>query len=198
MKYKAIIAPNLTSIILTTLVLSGGLRIVTAGYALAEEGEIKMPAETEMAMENTPMLSQGCGTEADKNELLRLIREREQTLDKQEMELRLRKQDLAVSEKLIREQLVKLEAAEESLSKTLALADNAAENDISQLTSVYQNMKPKSAAQVFEGMDPRFAAGFLMAMRPESAAAIMSSLSAEKAYSVSVLMAARNARAPKE
>lgn len=190
--------PKISSIILVTLLASGGLRAVTAGYALAQEGEDTM-MPTEMAMDDSmPMVSQECGEDLDKDELLRLIRERQENLDTQERQMQLKRQDLAVSEQLVRDQLAKLEAAQERLSKTLALADDAAESDIGRVTEVYEKMKPKNAAEIFEGMDPRFAAGFLMRMRPEQAAAIMSSLSSEKAYSVSLLMAARNARAPKE
>ena len=70
-----------------------------------------------------------------------------------------------------------------------------AEDDLVQLTSVYENMKPKEAALLFERMSPDFAAGFLGRMRPEDAAAIMSGLPPELGYSISVLLASRNADA---
>lgn len=198
MKRRSVIGPNFTTIILSTLALSCGLRIVATGYALAAEGEVPMPANTEMAAKDMPLSTHDCGPEANKDALLKLIREREKNLKEQETALMLRQQDLAISESLVREQTERLVAAEEKLRKTLALADNASERDIGQLTTVYENMKPKSAAEIFETMDARFAAGFLMAMKPANAAAVMSNLTAEKAYEVSVLMAARNARAPKE
>ena len=90
------------------------------------------------------------------------------------------------------------EAAEAKLASTLALADNAAENDLARMTSVYENMKPKEAAALFEEMSPDFAAGFLGRMRPDAAAAIMAGLSAPTAYTVSVVLAGRNASAPTE
>jgi flagellar motility protein MotE (MotC chaperone) len=46
-------------------------------------------------------------------------------------------------------------------------------------------------------MDPDFAAGFLGRMRPAAAAGIMAGLSPQKAYTISVLLAGRNAQAPK-
>ena len=82
--------------------------------------------------------------------------------------------------------------------RALALADGAAEKDIQKLTAVYQAMKPKDAAALFETMSPEFAAGFLGRMPPEAAAAILSGMSSEAAYGVSVIVAGRNAAAPKD
>ena len=87
---------------------------------------------------------------------------------------------------------------EAKLRATLAVADGAAEADVERLTAVYQAMKPKDAAALFETMSPDFAAGFLGRMAPESAAAILSGMSAEAAYGISVIVAGRNAKAPKE
>lgn len=102
------------------------------------------------------------------------------------------------AEKSVRAQMAELAEAEAELNKTIALADGAAENDVSRLTSVYESMKPKEAARLFEAMAPEFAAGFIGRMQPEAAAAVMSGMSAEAAYSVSVLLAGRNALAPSE
>jgi flagellar motility protein MotE (MotC chaperone) len=91
-----------------------------------------------------------------------------------------------------------LKEAETSLTATMALASSAAEDDLTQLTAVYENMKPKEAAQVFAAMDPKFAAGFLGRMRTDAAAAIMAGLEPDTAYAISVLLAGRNAAAPTE
>lgn len=190
--------PNLTTLIVTTLIVSGILRTATTGLAYAKEADIQMPADADMAGDSMPMNSQKCADIENPDAFIAALKARESNLQDQELQLQMRRQDLAISEQIVRDQIAKLEAAEERLSATLSLADEAAESDIGQITSVYEKMKPKSAAQIFEGMDPRFAAGFLMAMNPESAAAIMTNLSSEKAYSVSVLMAARNARTPKQ
>jgi flagellar motility protein MotE (MotC chaperone) len=46
-------------------------------------------------------------------------------------------------------------------------------------------------------MAPDFAAGFLAQMRPDAAAAVLSGLDPNKAYTISVVLAGRNALAPK-
>ena len=83
-----------------------------------------------------------------------------------------------------------------ALADTISVADSAAEEDLSQLTAVYENMKPADAAALFETMEPDFSAGFVGRMRPEVAAAIMALLAPETAYAISAILAGRNANAP--
>ena len=67
-------------------------------------------------------------------------------MNKREAELKARMQSLALIETAIAEDLARLEQAEEKLRATMAQADKAAETDIDQLTSVYENMKPDQAS----------------------------------------------------
>lgn len=92
--------------------------------------------------------------------------------------------------------LDELAKAEAALRATMALADAAAETDLTQLTAVYENMKPQDAAALFETMEPSFSAGFLARMKPASAAAIMAGLTPDKAYLVSLILSGRNIDAP--
>lgn len=92
--------------------------------------------------------------------------------------------------------LDELAEAEAALRATMALADDAAETDLTQLTNVYENMKPKDAAALFETMEPSFASGFLARMKPASAAAIMAGLTPDKAYLISLILSGRNMDAP--
>lgn len=90
--------------------------------------------------------------------------------------------------------LAELEGSEARLDAAIARAAGAAEDDLGQLTTVYETMKSKDAARLFEQMEPEFAAGFLGRMRPEAAAEVMAGLTAERAYAVSAVLAGRNAR----
>tara|TARA_R100000322_G_scaffold4921_2_gene3738 strand:+ start:22752 stop:23279 length:528 start_codon:yes stop_codon:yes gene_type:complete len=137
-----------------------------------------------------------CSTDTDVAAVLELLREREETLAAREAALADRSQAIAVAEAQVRKNLDALEGAEAELERMIALSAEAAEDDLSQLTSVYENMKPKQAAQVFAAMDPEFAAGFLSRMRTDAAARIMAGLEPETAYAISVLLAGRNATAP--
>lgn len=126
------------------------------------------------------------------------LTEREARLVEEEVAIEQRRVDIELSRQAILEQLAILEEAEARLEARLAQSSTASEGDLSQLTAVYQAMKPKVAAELFEAMDPEFAAGFLVRMAPESAAAIVSGMKPATAYAVSVIVAGRNAQALKE
>ena len=130
--------------------------------------------------------------------MLTEFQERDSRLMVQEKALRDRMQALRITDQEVSRKLEALTRAEDALRQMIALAETASEDDLSRLTKVYENMKPKQAAALFEEMDPSFAAGFLARMRPESAAALMAGLSPQAAHTFSVILAGRNANAPVE
>jgi flagellar motility protein MotE (MotC chaperone) len=119
-------------------------------------------------------------------------------VDAREAALEDRLAALDLAEQAIAARMTELEAAEASLKETIALADGAAEKDITNLVAVYEAMKPADAARLFDTMAAEFAAGFLGRMRPDAAAAILAGMTPESAYAVSALIAGRNALAPKD
>lgn len=167
---------------------SGALRLGSGiGAALAKsKDEEPIVADTS---------TQSCEMPSALSEALTL---REDRVAAQEAALKDRLAALTLAEAAISQRLEEMKAVEAELKATLALADGAAEEDVQNLTAVYQAMKPKDAAALFETMSPDFAAGFLGRMPPEAAAAILSGMSAEAAYGVSVIVAGRNAGVPTE
>lgn len=186
--------PEALFVILLCFLGSGIVRVWENGAAIAEE----IGAMTTVEPVEQPQAAMTCPPQLEPETLLQAIREREAQLDEKENRLADREQVLRVARIRIEDQLKALQSAEEKLIETLSLADQAAEQDIVRLTSVYENMKPKEAAKIFETMDVNFAAGFLIRMAPDAAAGIMTNLNSDAAYSISVVMAGRNARAPKE
>lgn len=137
-----------------------------------------------------------CTAGDDLQPLLSALKEREARLDGREAAIEDRLQALRVADREVGRKLAALQAAEEQLRGTIAMAETAAEDDLARLTRVYETMKPKQAAALFEEMDPNFAAGFLGRMRAEAAAQIMAGLSPEAAHLYSVVLAGRNANVP--
>ncbi|EEB84621.1 MotE family protein [Roseobacter sp. GAI101] len=129
--------------------------------------------------------------------MLDTLQTKEAQLNAREAEQNKREANLEAATAEVSIKLAELKKAEENLRKTISITDGAAEGDLSKLTAVYENMKPKDAAALFEAMEPDFAAGFLSRMRPDAAANVMAGLPPEFAYSISVLLAGRNANAPK-
>ena len=123
---------------------------------------------------------------------------REAHVEEQEAQLEERLAALALAEEAISKRMTELQTAEDKLRQTLTIADGAAEKDLARLTAVYEAMRPADAAALFQTMAPEFAAGFLGRMRPEIAASVLAGMKPDKAYSISVLIAGRNATAPKE
>lgn len=169
------------------LVSSAGLRLsATYGTAVALESE----ALAEEAVEPAPA--------PEFEAILAALAEREARISEREAALDTRAEALALAERRIDEKLAELETAEAELRATIAQAESASEDDLAQLTSVYENMGAEEAAALFSQMTPDFAAGFLARMRPDIAAAVLAGLEPNTAYEISVILAGRNARVPKE
>jgi len=179
-------------VIAAMLVSSGVVRLGTGtGHAVAREvSGLAQPGAAE------PAAGKACVPGDAPAELLAALQAREGRVAERETELDERQRTLELAAEEIALQITALEKAEEQLRATVALADEAAEDDLARLTSVYENMKSKEAATLFEAMDPDFAAGFLGRMRPDAAAAIMAGLTPPAAYSISVILAGRNVGVP--
>lgn len=180
--------PGALMVVAMLLAFSALMRLPLVGDAAAERITAKKEmreaaAEDSLALiEIAPRLA----------EMARLAEERLAELDIRESELDARAEELAQLEIEIERGLARLDEAEQSLREKIAIADGAAEDDVSKLTSVYENMEPAIASELFSRMEPRFAAGFLGRMRSETAASILGSLDPDLAYSISVVLAGRN------
>jgi flagellar motility protein MotE (MotC chaperone) len=172
--------------------LSGLLRIGD-GVGLA----VAQTSGAQTAIEPAAVEPVACEPDGGAKALLATLRDREQRLIVQEQKSAEKAQTLALARTEIDTKLAELEAAEKKLAQTIALADQASQKDVSKLVAMYETMKPKDAARLFAEMAPDFAAGFLAQMRPDAAAAVLSGLDPNKAYTISVVLAGRNALAPK-
>lgn len=167
---------------------SGALRI----GGLAGEAMANANAETPATAPEEP-----ADCPAPPPALLQALNAREAQVRVQEAATADRMAALALADAAITARMKELVGAEASLKALLAIADGAAEQDLARLTAVYEAMKPADAAALFGAMAPEFAAGFLGRMQPAAAAAVMSGMAPDQAYSISVLIAGRNAAAPK-
>lgn len=178
------------------LLLAGSM--ATAGVFHAVFGVTQAIAATTSATEHPVAEDSTCVGEQTPTELVAALQTRDAELDSKAAELAELSDQLTAAKRDIADQLAELRKAETALAETLAIADGAAEEDLTQLTAVYEAMKPSQAAPVFAEMEPQFAAGFLGRMSPTAAAGILTGLAPEKAYAISVLLAGRNANAPRE
>lgn len=169
--------------------------VAHAAAALAAGGDGHAPAAESHGAE---VAGTECGPGGDAGALLGALRERELQLRDRALQIADRERLLEAAEARMRAERERLEEARSRLEKTLTIADQAAEADITRLVGVYESMDPKKSSKIFETMDIGFAAGFLARMRPEVAAQILSGIPAERAYVISATIAGRNANAPRE
>lgn len=186
------------------LISSAVLRLGSgAGMAIAQASDQQAISnadnqeQTQANLASDRGLAQKPASRGELSALLDSLKAREERLEEREMQIQMRKKALEIADREMERRIVSLKQIENDLRQTLSLSDGAAEGDLTQLTAVYENMKSKDAAALFEAMDPPFAAGFLGRMRPDAAAAIMAGLTPETAYTISVILAGRNANAPK-
>lgn len=191
---KRVRAVNVSWVIAGLLVASGVVRFVEGtGAAIAREmANITTGPNLETEIYGN------CISGDSMDELLQDIEEKNVSLEARRIDLDLREQDIEAGAMLVAAQMDRLAEAESNLAELISLAETAAEGDLSNLTSVYEQMKPKEAAAVFEEMAPEFAAGFLGRMRPDSAARVFAGLTPKTAYSISAILAGRNVNAPTE
>jgi flagellar motility protein MotE (MotC chaperone) len=210
---KRILAPagrGSILVIAAFLLSSATLRVVTsASGVFAKDSQLPTtpmatahPAPTvekaaEAGHDQRPSASAMIENKDEISSLIKALQERELRVSEREKQLEVRLRALSVADAEIEKRLVSLTETEEALRATLSLADEASEKDLVRLTTVYESMKPKDAALLFEQMEPNFSAGFLGRMRPDIAAEVMAGLSPQVAYSISVILAGRNASAPK-
>lgn len=181
------------------LIGSAAVRLaLEAGPAIAREvASLQEPGKEGPGHKGEPQ-RESMPSSAELQTMLAAFKEREAALAAREAEIQDRAKALEIADQAIQTKLAALEEAESRLRATLSMADGATEEDVTRLTTVYEQMKPKEAAALFEEMDPGFAAGFLARMQPEAAAGIMAGLSPEAAYTISVVLAGRNGNVPKE
>ena len=153
-------------------------------------------AEAEAPADPAPSSGLVCDEAQASETMLAAFRAREERLLAREAAVEDRARALGVAETEIEEKLAALADAEASLGTMLDVAKTAASDDLAQLTTVYETMKPAEASAIFAQMDPYLAAGFLGMMRPEAAAAVMAGLEPATAYAISALIAGRHMGVP--
>lgn len=178
-------------VIISMLIASAALRIPLG------PNEVRASSDNDAPPTSTKTDAQNSG-DISTSELLRAMQQREEKISLMEQNLKQREKVLEIAKEEVERRIETLEISEQRLRATLTNANSAAKDDVNQLIKVYENMKPKDAAALFEAMEPSFAAGFLGQMRAETAAGVMAGLSPKTAYTLSVILAGRNAKAPKE
>lgn len=182
-------------ILAAVFIMSAGARLMSGtGAAIARELSQLGAADSTEA----DTFGESCEPDSATATLLKSLRTRETKISIEEKSLSQKMKAFELARAEFAQNIAALKKAEEQLAATMTVASSAAQDDLDKLTAVYESMKPKDAAALFEQMSPDFAAGFLARMRSDIAAPVLAGLKPETAYTISVILAGRNANAPRE
>jgi len=185
-------------LVMAAALMGAGLLRIGAGTGAAVAREVAGMVDPEAGDHTQAAEMAGCEPGPEVAPLLAALQDREAAVEARELAVSDELLALERAREAIGREMAALREAEAQLEETLALADGAAESDLSKLTRMYEVMKPKEAAVLFEEMDPVFAAGFLGRMQPERAAAVLAGMEPKAAYRLSLILAGRNASVPTE
>ena len=111
-----------------------------------------------------------------------------ETLDRKQVDLDRREQELNALEGRVNEKLEEMQALEGRIQMMLKDAQELQDEKLRHLVDVYTNMKAKQAGQVLETLDERTAVRILAGMRGRQAGEILNNITPEKAARLSEML----------
>ncbi|WP_421861659.1 hypothetical protein [Parvibaculum sp.] len=121
--------------------------------------------------------------------VLQSLAERRKELDARTQELDTRAQLLAAAEKRVEERVAELKEIEARINERIGAEDEANEERIAGLVSMYETMKPKDAARIFERLDMGVLLDVVTRMQPRKMAAVLAAMDPVVAQDLTVELA---------
>ncbi len=122
-------------------------------------------------------------------ELLQELSKRRAELDERAEAFDRRELLLKAAEQRVDEKIEQLKQLQADVNAAMGKIDEQDEQRIKSLVHIYENMKPKEAAQIFAQLDQKVLLQVLTRMKDLKTAAILASMDPEKARSVTVALA---------
>jgi flagellar motility protein MotE (MotC chaperone) len=132
------------------------------------------------------------GLSRDELTVLSRLGERRETLDQREADIETQARLLEAAEKRLDQRVAKLEALQATIERLLGQLGEAEEAEVGRLVSIYEKMKPKSAAEIFSAMDEETLIGVASRMKDQSLSSIMAAMPTEKAVRLTATLAKRH------
>ena len=117
-------------------------------------------------------------------QLLQELAERRTVLDAREKQLEEREVLLKAAEQRLVEKQTKLTSTKEEIVALLKQQDKQEKAKINQLVAIYENMKPKDAANIFDELEMPVLLQVIKNMKERKVAPVIASMSADKARSL--------------
>ncbi|QFT31278.1 hypothetical protein FIV00_12370 [Labrenzia sp. THAF82] len=136
------------------------------------------------------------GGSAAERAVLESLGKRRETLQEQEGQLDLREKLLQATEERIQKRLDELKKLEQRIEKTVGKNKQKEKDEIADLVTMYENMKPKDAARIFNRLSLPILMKVVQQMKPRKMAAILAKMSPEAAEKLTVAIASNSTNVP--
>jgi flagellar motility protein MotE (MotC chaperone) len=124
-------------------------------------------------------------------DLLQKLSARRKEINRRYGDLKSREALLAVAEQRIDQKISELEILRKSIEDLMLLQDEQEEAQIRSLVKIYENMKPKDAAQIFEELDMWVLLEVIDRMKERKSAPILAKLTPGRAKTITIELAQR-------
>ena len=157
----------------------------TAGEKAADAAAAAQPAAptSKLITDDPTLLTQ---TEID---LLQQLAERRRVLESREQELQIRTGLLSAAESRIDKKVEELKLLRETINGLIKTFDQQQDAKLLSLVKIYENMKPKEAAQIFEELEMDTLLEVAERMKERKLAPIMAKMNPDKARDMTVELA---------
>lgn len=122
-------------------------------------------------------------------DLLQSLSERREALDTREKEVELKEKLLQATEIRINDKISEIKSLQKKVEELLAKYEGHEDEQIASLVKIYENMKPKDAAQIFNEMDMDILLEVIAKMSERKVAPILAGMSPTKATQVTAELA---------
>jgi len=178
----------------STVDFGGGINVQPAMAQQSNEGQTDSdssgggapPGSTRLQETDveTPVLGDPNRFSEREVQLLQELAERRTVLDAREQRLEEREVLLKAAEQRLVEKQTELTSTKEEIVALLKQQDKQEKAKINQLVAIYENMKPKDAANIFNELEMPVLLQVIKNMKERKVAPVIASMSAEKARSL--------------
>jgi flagellar motility protein MotE (MotC chaperone) len=144
----------------------------TAAEAAKISNEAPMQANTEVTFSPVEV------------DILQRLSERRERLDKWEIDLQVKENVLKITEQRLDKKLDELRQLKREVEASLAEYNKKEDDKIKSLIKIYENMKPKPAADILAKMDMQSLLPIMSRMKEKAAADILSKMDSERAETI--------------
>ena len=124
-------------------------------------------------------------------DLLQALAQRRDLIERREREISQREMLLQVAERRLEQKASELEQARAELQGLLNRSSEAEDGRLRSLVRIYEQMKPREAAQIFDQLDLAVLIGVVERMKETKVAPILASMQPERAKVVTAMLADR-------